>query len=67
MSKLCNKSDAISEYAESCVEDMDLSSLMDIVYEGIYHSLDKQTDDEIIEEISNSAYDYIELEVTDCD
>jgi len=46
-----NRNQLLADYAEQCVDDMDLQTLTEIVTIQIIKSYDDKTDEELIEEI----------------
>ena len=51
-----NIEEIIEEYAQKCVEDMDIDTLMQIVKDGIIYRLEDLPEPDALNEIEDSCY-----------
>ena len=49
----------IDQYAQNCVDDMELDTLMEIVKEGIEHRLQDLPENDVLAEIGDSEYPHL--------
>ena len=61
--KLIDRCDTIDSWAEQTIDGMDLKSLVQMAYEKYYNELEKMSDSEIVEHISNFDPDFLEGKV----